>query len=57
MADTIIKITDGYFRTGNGRAYIKYDINKNVYRIYAANGDDKGCRKTFDEAVEKALTV
>lgn len=60
MANTspnMIQLSNGYYRTLGGRAYIEYRENAEVWRIIACNGDFKGYAKTFEEAVEKALKV
>ena len=46
---------ENYWRTEGGRAYIRKEDG--AYIIFAANGNRKGIRKTFEDAIIKAYEV
>lgn len=53
----IVKVSDGYWRTGeHGRAYIK-QFDKHDFRIYLANGDYKDCAGSFEMACARAIRL
>lgn len=49
------KLAENYWRTAGGRAYIREEDG--FFIVYAANGDRKGIRRTFEDAVVKAYEV
>ena len=51
----IIKISEGYYRTKGGRAYI--EERPRDYRVISANGSDKGIASCFARACAIAVNV